>query len=186
MLPIGDAIPCRTRPVLTAVLAAGALALIGPPGLRPWVVVWLADGLALWTFGATLEDRMGRARFAVFAAAGAAASAAVASLTAPVPLVLVAAGGMAAMVGSGYLARFPSAPVLALIPIPVGIEIIEIPAWFIAAVWAAVHAATALGAATPATSLALFGGWLAAGVLGALLVWPFSRRERDHIGWWGA
>lgn len=186
MLPIGDVIPSRTRPVLTAVLAVGALALIGPPALRPWAIIWMADGLAIWMFGATLEDRMGRARFAAFAATGAAAAAAVAALTAPIPLVLIAAGGTAAMLGGGYLARFPTAPMLALVPTPAGVEIVEVPAWFIAAAWGVVHAATALGAATASVSLALAGGWLAAAGLGALLVWPFSRRERDHSAWWGA
>ena len=186
MVPIGDVIPTRTRPALTALLVVAALALVGPPALRPWTMAWLADGLAIGIFGRALEDRMGRARFSLFAVIGAVSAAALAELIAPVPLALVAAGGLAAAVSGGRLARFPGAPVLALVPVPFGLQILEIPAWFIAGVWGVVHLATALGAATPAATLAPLAGWVAAGVLGVVLARPFSRSERDHIAWWGA
>jgi membrane associated rhomboid family serine protease len=71
------------------------------------------------------------------------------------------------------------------VPVLFGIELMEIPAWFVAGVWGIVHLAVALGAPTPAAALAMVAGWAAAGGLGAVLAWPFSRRERDHIAWWG-
>jgi membrane associated rhomboid family serine protease len=185
MIPIGDVIPTRTRPALTAVLVLAALALIEPPALRPWTMAWLADGLAIGIFGRALEDRMGRARFALFAVIGAGSAAAVAALIAPIPLALVTAGGLAAAVSGGHLARFPGTPVLALVPVPSGLHLIEIPAWFIAGVWGVVHLAIALRAETPAATLAPLAGWVAAGVLGVVLARPFSRGERDHIDWWG-
>jgi len=185
MLPIGDVIPSRTRPVLTVALALAELALIGPPLLRPWAVVWIASAVAIGIFGRTLEDRMGHGRFAALAALGVASAAIIAALAAPVPTVLVCASGLAAAIGGAYLARFPRSRVLAIIPVPFGLDLMEIPAWFIAAAWGVVHLATALGALTHAGTIALLTAWIAAGAFGALAVWLLVRPERMAVSWWG-
>ena len=171
MLPIGDVLPSRTRPVLTVALAAAELTLIGPPLLRPWAVVWIASAVAIGIFGRTLEDRMGHGRFA--------------ALAAPVPTVLVCASGLAAAIVGAYLARFPRSRVLAIIPVPFGLDLMEIPAWFIGAAWGVVHLATALGALTHAGTIALLTAWIAAGALGALAVRLLVRPERMAVSWWG-
>ena len=185
MLPIGDVIPTRTRPVLTVALAIAELALIALPRYRPWAVVWLANALAIGIFGRALEDRMGHGRFAALAALGAAgAGLTAARLHAPRP-VLVCASGVAAAIGGAYLARFPGSRVLVIVPVVFGIELMEIPTWFVAAAWGVVHLATALNAMTYAGALALLAGWAAAAALGALAVWLLVRQGRMNVSWWG-
>lgn len=185
MLPIGDVIPSRTRPVLTVAFAAAELALIGPPILRPWAVVWIANAVAIGIFGRALEDRMGHGRFALLAALGVASAAIIAALAAPVPTVLVCASGLAAAIGGAYLARFPGSRVLAIVPVPFGIELMELPSWFIAAAWGVVHLGTALNAMTYAGAVALLTAWVAAGGLGAMAAWLLVRPERMSVSWWG-
>ena len=185
MLPIGDVIPTRTRPVLTVAVAVAELALIAPFLLRPWAIVWIVNALAVWIFGRTLEDRMGRWRFAALAALGAAGAGLSAALVARAPTVLVCASGLAAAVGGAYLARVPNSRVLAAIPVPFRINLVEIPAGFVAAAWGVVHLATALNAMTYAGTVALLAGWAAAAALGAMSVWLLVRPERMDVTWWG-
>jgi membrane associated rhomboid family serine protease len=185
MLPVGDVIPSRTRPVLTSAFAVAELALVGPPQLRPWAVVWIVNALAVGIYGRALEDRMGHGRFAVLAALGVAGAAIAAALVAPGPAALLCASGLAAAVGGAYVARFPGSRVLAIVPVPFGIELMEIPAWFVAAVWGVVHLATALGALTHAATVALLTAWVASGLLGAVAVRLLVRPERMSVNWWG-
>jgi hypothetical protein len=128
---------------------------------------------------------MGHGRFAMLAAVGAAGAALIAALAAPAPVVLVCASGLASAIGGAYLARLPGSRVLVIVPVLIGIELMEIPTWFIAAAWGVVHLATALNAMTYAGTLALLSAWTAAGALGALAAWLLVRPERMGVEWWG-
>ena len=185
MIPIGDVVPRRTRPGVTVALAVAQAGLLLAPAFRPWGVLWIVNAAAIWIFGCALEDRMGRGRFAALATLGAAVASAVAMLAAPVPLVLVASGGLVAALAAGYLAVFPRSRVLSLVPVLVGIELVEIPAWFIALVWGAASLAAALAVWSSAEAVALLTGWVASAGTGAAAAWLLKRPERMAISWWG-
>src|SRR5687767_1489877 len=84
MIPVQDVIPTRTRPAVTmALIAVNAFTLIAQrligantesltvvsPLLSIFshrtIVQFIANMLLLWLFGATVEDQLGRVRFAV-------------------------------------------------------------------------------------------------------------------------
>lgn len=158
MIPLRDVIPSRTFPGATlALIALNALAFAVE---HPVAVA--ANMLALWLFGGTVEDRMGRGRFVLFyvlcGVAGAATPGA-------------AAGGV---IGA-YFVLYPRSRVLTLIPIPFLLRIIEVPAFAFAAGWVMVQALVSGS-----------GVWRhAAGVAAGIgTVWLFRRRERLRVEWW--
>ena len=158
MIPLRDVIPSRTAPVVTiALVAANAVTFAF---LHPLAVA--ANMLALWLFGGTVEDRMGRGRFLVFylvcGATGAGS----------------AAAAVAGVIGA-YVVLYPASRIVTLIPVPYLLRIVEVPAGVFAAAWLL---AQAVSGGSPVWPLA---SGVAAGVA---LVWVFRRPERLRVEWW--
>ena len=213
MIPLRDVIPSRTRPFVTvtlillnaAVFVSGLLA----PDLRdtwwrhateaaawPWLAAlvamvvhsgWLhlaSNLLVLWIVGGNVEDRMGPGRYLLFylLAGAAAAAAQYWGSPFPAPPAAGASGAIAGVIGA-YLVLFPNSRVLVLVPAWKGVDIIELPALIVIALWFLVQVATGFGASFEGASAAprVLAGGLAAGLA---LVWVFRRREREDVEWW--
>lgn len=151
---------------------------------------WLHGGanvLALWLFGANVEDRIGPFRLLVLYAIAALASAAAHLALWPgstVPLI-GASGAVAGIIGA-YLVFYPHSRILTAVFAVVFFDLVEIPAMFFAVVWLALQALTDGGAfgmqAAAGTPLVLTA---ACGfVVGALagLYWRFG--EQTLTGYW--
>jgi len=118
--------PARFAPLVSSMFwHAGILHLAG-------------NMLYLWIFGASLEDRLGHARFLLFyLGAGMAAGLAQVALLPDATIPTVGASGAIAGVLGAYLVTFPRARVLAFVPIFILPWIVEIPAvvylvfWFV-------------------------------------------------------
>jgi membrane associated rhomboid family serine protease len=184
MIPLGDVIPVRTRPVVTIAAMAVALAA-GGPALRIG-----ANLLSLGVFGRTVEDRLGHVRFAAFLAlcAAVAWSAQVfadgrAALAAPAVDAVVAA-----LLG-GYFFLYPYSKTLLLVPFGFSLRIVELPAVVFLALWYMAHVFTSFGAVTALTSSPVPGlipSWahLVGAACGAAGVKLFGRAERLRVEWW--
>jgi membrane associated rhomboid family serine protease len=187
MIPVRDVIPSRTAPGVTLALIGTLAASAAWPEVREWWLPWVSHAVLLWLAGSTVEDRLGHARFAGFAAACAAAA-----LIAPLAAGRAAAPpwvvcGAVAGVAAAYAAMFPRSRVLMLVPVVVGVEMTDVPAWVIIGLWAIVQAAAAWSSLTwsaaadaPGITASVAAG-AAAGVLaGAAL----RRPERMRVDWW--
>jgi membrane associated rhomboid family serine protease len=187
MIPVRDVIPSRTAPGVTAALIAALAAALAWPAVREWWLPWTSHAVVLWLAGGSIEDRFGHARFAGFAAVCAAAAAA-----APLPwgrgvdLVWVAAGAVAGAIAA-YMVMFPRSRVLTLVPVVIGVELADVPAWMVFAIWAALQVAAAWSALSWPSSIDAAGAALSAtagavaGALGGLLL---PRPERMRVDWW--
>jgi len=179
-----DAILCGERPV-----RAGAERLSRPPVLEAALASLLAYGsllpilaglAALAVLGPTLESTLGHGRYALLYLAGGAVALGArlaASPGSPAP-VLVAPAAVAAIL-AGYLAAHPRARVLALVPVPVFVTIVEVPAPTLIGLWLAAQVYAQLaGLAGPAHpgSAAAFAGLAAAIACGALSIRLRARR----------
>ena len=211
MIPLCDLTPSRTRPVATLGIAAAQAAIglavwsglpggsevtarmgLGPvtwtwPGtaaallVHPNAYLLAANLAALWLFGGTVEDRLGRIRFLLlWAACGLIAAFAQIAVTPwSTATLLAATGALAGLVGAN-LALYPGSRILAVVPVLVGFEFTDVPSWLYACVWgSAVLVSTA---ATPPTGLAAaVAAGLTAGAAAALLL---HRPERMRVEWW--
>jgi membrane associated rhomboid family serine protease len=184
MIPLGDVIPTRTRPALTFA-AMAATAISGAPLLQV-----ASNVLALWLFGPTLEDRMGRVRFLVFvtlcAAIAAGAERAAASGWPVMPG--TANGAVAAVVGA-YFVLFPRSKVLLLVPFGPAAKILEAPAYTVLGIWFFCQAASAAGVLGPPEIRPIPGvipSWahVAGFVTGVATVFVFRSGERQRVEWW--
>lgn len=199
MIPVHDAIPIRTRPVVTASLLAALAGLSGIQALRNgripdvldagstagWAAViaqlashhdWVHAGsnmLALWVFGPALEDRMGHGRFAAFGGACALAGAAAVLLHGP-HMAIAGFSGLAAGLVAAYTLQFPRSRVVVPLPVVIGFELADVPAWFISAFWVGIQLVDMV------PPLAIAAG-AAAGAAGL-----FAARRRERLGpdWW--
>ena len=185
MIPVRDVIPTRTRPAVTLAIIAGMSAALAWPGVRAWWLPWAADGVLVWLAGRTLEDRFGPARFAGFAVACAAVAGAALRVTDHEPQPVWIAAGFAAGAAAAYLLIYPRSRIQVIVPVIVGIEIAEVPAWVMVAVWVGIQAAAswavpAVFAAPDAAAVAVAAG-AAAGVGGGFLL---PRPERMRVEWW--
>jgi len=187
MIPVRDVIPTRTRPFVSLALAAAMGAACAWPGVREWWLPWAASAVALWLAGSTLEDRFGHGRFAAFTAACAAAAVA-APLAAGSRVDLAWAGSaVASGMVTAYLVMFPRSRVLMLVPVVVGLEVADVPAWVVFGLWAVVQAAAAWSALTwnaPADAGGLAVGLAAGAAAGALGGWLLPRPDRMRVEWW--
>jgi membrane associated rhomboid family serine protease len=131
--------------------------------------------LALWVFGASVEDRMGPGRFLLFYLVG--------GLVAGVADVLarnesawpvVGATGAVAAVISAHFVLFPRSRGLVLVPIPWALDVVEVPSLLLVAFWLLFQVAGG------ASVFAALGGTTA----GLLLVWGFRQRRRETVQWW--
>ncbi len=114
----------RFGPVLTSMFIHGG-----------WLHI-IFNMLFLWIFGDNIEDAMGRARFLVFyLVCGAAAAYLQLYLGRGSRMPMVGASGAIAGVMGAYVILYPRARVLAVLPIFIFIQILEVPAYFFIGVW---------------------------------------------------
>jgi membrane associated rhomboid family serine protease len=146
----------------------------------------LGNLVALWVFGRTVEDRMGHGRFLVFFLMTGVAGALVEVWLAPQGTAPVLGAGCAvAGVLAAYLALFPFSRVQMLVFLVTKIDIVEIPAAFVGAVWLLSQLAGGAGYVTdvPVDRLAIW-SIMGGAASGLLAVWVFRRRERLLVEWW--
>lgn len=187
MIPIRDVVPTRTRPAATRLLVAGMAAALLSPAVRQSWFPWCVTMAAFWLFGRTVEDRCGHGRFAALVSGGAAAAAAASwglgALPGPGPV----SSGAAAGVLAAYFLLFPRSRMLTLIPVVVGIEVTDVPAWVVAAMWGLVQAADIWSRAAwsgSAHALPAAGAIAAGAATGALARFLLTRPERMRVDWW--
>ena len=187
MIPVRDVIPSRTSPVVTLALLAAMGAACAWPAVREWWLPWAAHAVVVWLAGGTIEDRFGHARFAAFAAACAAAAYAAPIAAGHDSGLLWAACGAVAGLVAAYLVMFPRARILALVPIVIGVEVTDVPAWAVFGLWAILQGAGAwslLAWTAPADAVGMATGvaaGAAAGTLGGRLL---PRPDRMRVEWW--
>jgi membrane associated rhomboid family serine protease len=187
MIPIRDVIPTRTRPGVTLALIAAMAAALAWPAVRHESFPWCLHAAVLWLFGRTVEDRLGHVRFAALILAGVAAAAAALFSIGSAATIPFAAASAIAGVTAAYLVLFPRSRVLTLVPVLVGVEVTDVPAWVIAGLWAVVQAIEAWSRAVwsgpeegIAGAVAVVAGAIAGGVASAAL----RRPERMRVEWW--
>jgi membrane associated rhomboid family serine protease len=142
--------------------------------------------IVLWVFGATLEDRMGHARFLLFYALAVTLAAIVPTWAASgMPTPIVGASGAVAGVMGGYFVLFPTSRVLVLVSLVIWTDVIEVPAFFFLGMWFVAQVASGLGH-VPTQAIGGLAFWSQAGgfVAGITAVWLFRRRERLDVAWW--
>jgi membrane associated rhomboid family serine protease len=97
---------------------------------------FLGNMLYLWIFGDNVEDRLGHARFVVFyLLCGAAASLAHVWINPDSAIPTIGASGAIAGVMGAYFILYPHSRVLALVPLFIIWEIVEVPAIFFLGIW---------------------------------------------------
>ena len=136
--------------------------------------------LFLLIFGRTLEARLGRIRFVLLAAAGAAAAISAQALIDPESqLLVIGASAMLAGVLGAYAALYPRAGVVTVSVIPGFGTVLEVPALLTIAAWLAIGLIPAVGPVVDGDLLIGTGleyaGYATALLLGALVAWPLSR-----------
>jgi membrane associated rhomboid family serine protease len=132
--------------------------------------------VAIWIFGASVEDRLGPVRYLAFfllAAAAAGLMDVAARTGSPLPG-LGASGGVAALV-SAHFVLFPKSRSLVLVPLLFSIDLVEIPTLMLVGFWLVFQIAGGTSVFTP----------LAGAIAGVLLVWAFRQRAREQVEWWG-
>lgn len=186
MIPVRDVIPSRTAPAVTLTLLAAMGAACLWPAVREWWLPWTANALVLWLTGGTLEDRLGHARFAALAAACAAAAFTVPLVAGHQGGTIWTACGAAAGLIAAYLAMFPQSRILTVVPVIVGIEVTDVPAWAVFGLWAVLQGAGAWAALTWAAAdpAGILIGTAAGAAVGALGSVTLRRPERMRVDWW--
>jgi membrane associated rhomboid family serine protease len=152
---------------------------------------WLHLGgnmLYLWIFGDNVEDRLGRAWFAVFyAACGAAAALAQVAINPRSAIPMIGASGAVAGVMGAYLVLYPHSRVLTAVFLVVYLDLVEIPAIFFLGIWFLMQLFSgvgSLGAETADGEVAFFahvGGFVTGAATGVYL----RLRERSLRTYWG-
>jgi len=188
MIPVRDVIPTRTAPAVTMAVLALLGAAFTLAEVREWWLPWLAHAAAIWLAGGAVEDRLGHGRFAALALAClAVAAAAPLGAGIPGPGLPGAVCGAVAGVLAAHLRLFPHSRILTIVPVVVGVELEDVPAWAVFGIWAVVQAAAAWSEATWSAPAALPGmavsaaAGAAAGTLGAVVL---KRPERMRVDWW--
>ena len=150
-------------------------------------IIHLASNImVVWVFGSTLEDRFGHARFlALYLVSGLAGVAAVRWALPFSTLPVIGAGAAAAGITAAYLLLFPRSRILLLIPLPVFLDVVEVPALFLPAFWFLLQVIGTVTVSDPSTSAATV-VWLALGAapVGLIAAKLAVRRERMRVEWW--
>ena len=124
----------RTYGVVPARL--DALAVLTSMFLHGGWLHFLGNMLYLWIFGDNVEDRLGHGRFVVFyLLCGAAAVAAHVFMNPNSTIPTIGASGAIAGVLGAYFVLYPNSRVLALVPLIIIWEIIEVPAILFLGLW---------------------------------------------------
>ncbi len=169
----------------------------GDPGAWPTVLtsMFMHGGIAhvlgnlwfLYIFGDNVEDNMGPGRFTVFYLLSGLAAAAAQYLMNPLsPVPMVGASGAIAGVLAAYLVLYPRARVVALVPIFIFIQWVELPAVIFIAIWFAFQFFSGVGSLSHGASAGVaywahIGGFVAGLVLTLLLRKP--RGPDPSEGW---
>ncbi len=172
--PLVDRLDVTLRvstPAVPGIDIMAAAALVSFAAHLDWIQL-AGNMAALWFFGSTLEDRMGRVRFLLFYVTAAIATMTAFQIAFPGATAPLGAGPAIASVIATYALRFPTSRILALFFPVFRIDVIEIPAIVCMAVWLLVQltgAATALAAGFaplfPWQAYAAGAVWGAAGAL---------------------
>ncbi len=97
---------------------------------------FLGNMLYLWIFGDNVEDRLGHGRFVLFyLACGAAAALAHVWVNPASRVPTIGASGAIAGVMGAYFVLYPNSRVLALVPLFIILEVIEVPAIVFLGIW---------------------------------------------------
>ncbi|MFO0697204.1 MAG: rhomboid family intramembrane serine protease [Polyangiales bacterium] len=160
--------------------------------LTPFTSMFLHGGFAhvvgnmwfLYVFGDNVEDALGKLRYVVFYVASGLVAVLVQVLADPTSgLPMIGASGAISGVLAGYVALYPSARVVTLLPIFVFIQLIEVPAYLFIVVWFAMQLLSGLGSIGATTGgvawWAHVGGFLAGLVLVRWLADP--KRYADRV-----
>lgn len=184
MIPLGDVIPVRTRPVVTCVVMAITLVAGGP------VLRIVANLLSLAVFGRTVEDRLGHVRYVAFlTVAGAVAWGAQMAAAGQTTLAAPAVNGLVCALIAAYFVLYPYSKALLLVPAGLSLRIVELPAVIFLALWYMLQVFTSLGsiaelASSPVPGLVPSWAHVAGAAYGAASVRLFRRAERLRVEWW--
>jgi len=181
------------------VLCTGQAGVAGTPGPQPptWetaftamflqtnVLVLAIAVLFLTIFATTVENAMGRARFACFYLLGGLTALAVQIALAPNSSdpTLGAAGAIAAVLGA-YIVLYPRARILTVAIVPFFLGPVEVPAWAMVVLWFAIEAALgALGLTAPlgASSAITYYAQIGGVSFGLLVVRAFAPRRSVEL-----
>jgi rhomboid family protein len=112
------------------------LALVSSMFLHGGWLHFLGNMLYLWIFGDNVEDRLGHARFVFFyLICGVVASLAHIFMNPYSPVPTIGASGAIAGVMGAYFVLYPHSRILALLPLFIFWEVIEVPAIFFLGIW---------------------------------------------------
>jgi membrane associated rhomboid family serine protease len=146
---------------------------------------FLGNMLFLWIFGDNVEDRLGHARYVVFyLLCGVAAVAAHVYMNPSSTIPTIGASGAIAGVMGAYFVLYPHSRVLALVPLFIVFEVIEVPAILFLGLWFLMQffygvGSTALRSGTEAGGVAFWAhiAGFVAGMAGVLVLRKPSRRR---------
>jgi membrane associated rhomboid family serine protease len=168
----GEGPPSATLGLLAGVAGATLLALGAGWDVTTGDVVLLAASLlALWIFGAALEDALGAATYAGLALLGAAVATGLARALGGEADVLTAVVGATGVVVAGRLRVHPDARVLCASFVPLAFTMLEVPAIALAALYAVLAVLTTPTATDAGLALAV-----ATGAVTVRLLSPAPRR----------
>jgi membrane associated rhomboid family serine protease len=143
---------------------------------------FLGNMLYLWIFGDNVEDRLGHARFVLFyLTCGAAAALAHVWMHPASAIPTIGASGAIAGVLGAYFVLYPHSRVLALVPLFIIWELIEVPAviflgiWFLMQFFSGVGSLARIGVETGGVAFWAHVAGFVAGVAGVLVLKKPSR-----------
>jgi membrane associated rhomboid family serine protease len=143
---------------------------------------FLGNMLFLWIFGDNVEDRLGHLKYAAFyMVCGAAAVFAHVFMNPASTIPTIGASGAIAGVMGGYFVLYPNSRVLALVPLFIVFEVIEVPAilflglWFLMQFFYGVGSIAKSGATTGGVAFWAHVAGFVAGMLGVLVLRKPSR-----------
>jgi membrane associated rhomboid family serine protease len=150
---------------------------------------WLHLGgnlLYLHIFGGNVEDRLGHVRYFCFYYCGGVVAMLIQTYAVPFsPTPMIGASGAIAAVIGAYCVFYPTARVLTLLPRPISLRVVRVPAVFYLLFWVALQI---LGGASPSLGInqpvaggawwAHVGGFVAGVILGPLFLLKKNRRSR--------
>jgi membrane associated rhomboid family serine protease len=149
---------------------------------------FLGNMLYLWIFGDNVEDRLGHGRFLVFylICGGVAALAHVFMNPASMVPTIGASGAIAGVMGA-YFVLYPRSRILALLPLFVFVEVVEVPAIFFLGIWFVMQFFSGVGSIAMGARAATGGGiafWahVAGFLAGAATVFVFRKPSRSQWG----
>jgi membrane associated rhomboid family serine protease len=151
---------------------------------------FLGNMLFLWIFGDNVEDRMGHGRFILFYLLCGTVAAIAHVMSEPgSPIPTIGASGAVAGVMGAYFVLYPRSRILALLPLFIFWQIIEVPAVLFLGLWFVLQLFSGVGTMLMATEGAPAGGiafWahIAGFLAGVILVYAFRRPERARVEWW--